>query len=184
MAATRRYGTLIRHLRADPDTAVELARKLDEELLVHLTAALLEEQRRRAVEAGDRDAVIAAAFETGFGRDGLGHPPWIEGPFVVCPGGLFGKNRANHRCRFVSVNDAWIWESAELIHEEKRSLPGNEEGFRAIALLPVQEGLALDVVTGRMRQGQHAVDRVVSLELRRGKLVEVSQRDISAKGLM
>ena len=45
MAATRRYGTLIRHLRDDPDTAVELARKLDEELLVHLTAALLEEQR-------------------------------------------------------------------------------------------------------------------------------------------
>lgn len=180
--ATRRYGTIVKHLRDDPDTARELAAKLSDDLLIHLNAAIHEEIRERALASGDRDAVIAAAFESGFGRDGLAVQPWIEGPFVVCPGGLVAKNRGNHRCQFVSVDDTWIWESAELIHEEKRSTPGAEDGFRAVAVLPVVEGMGLDVVRAKMRQGQHAVERVVSYEVRRGELVEVAQRNVSAHG--
>lgn len=180
---TRRYGTIVRHLRDDPDTARELALKLDDELLAHLSAALIDEQRRRALEADDRDAVLEHGFEKGFGRDGLATHPWVHGPFVVCPGGLVGKNRSNHRCRFVSVDDCWIWESGDLIHEEKRSTPGTEEGFRAVALLPVVEGMALDIVSGRMKSGQHSVEKVVSLAVRRGALVEVSQRNVKVSGL-
>jgi hypothetical protein len=180
--ATRRYGTIVRHLREDPDAAREFAEKLPDELLAQLGAALHDEVRRRARQAGDRDAVIAAAFEAGFGRDGLAVQPWIEGRFVVCPGGMIAKNRANHRCQFVSVDDTWIWESAELLHEEKRSTPGAEDGFRAVALLPIVEGMSLDVVRAKMRQGQHQVERVVSYEVRRGRLVEVAQRAVSPSG--
>lgn len=180
--ATRRYGTIVKHLRDDPDTAQELVAKLSDDLLVHLAVAIQDEVRRRALAAGDRDAVIARAFEDGFGRDGLAVRPWVDGPFVVCPGGLVAKNRANHRCQFVSVDDTWIWESAELLHEEKRSTPGAEDGFRAVALLPIVEGLGLDVVRAKMRQGQHQVERVISYEVRRGDLVEVAQRNVSAQG--
>ncbi|MCA8966287.1 MAG: hypothetical protein KDC48_15505, partial [Planctomycetes bacterium] len=105
-----------------------------------------------------------------------------EAPFVVCPGGLVAKNRANHRCQFVSVDDTWVWEHGDLIREDKRSMPGAEEGFRAIALLPITEGMALDVVRARMRQGQHSVERVTSLVVRKGRLVEVERRDVSARG--
>lgn len=135
-------------------------------------------QVERAIGSGDDDAIIANAFETAFGRDGLGVLPWVEGNVVVCPGGMVSKSRATHKCRFVSVDDTWIWESHLLLREDKRSSPGTDEGFRAVALLPVVDGTGLDVVTGRARQGQHSVDHVVSYEIRGGVLVEVSQRQV------
>ena len=180
--ATRRYGTIVRHLKEDPDTAAELAAKLPDDQLIELAAALRDEMQERARASGDADAVIEAAFEAGFARDGLGKLPWIEKPFLVCPGGLVAKNRANHKCQFVSADDNWVWESSDLVREDKRSMPGDEEGFRAIALLPIVEGMQLDVVRARMRQGQHNVERVTSMTVRRGRLIEVEQRDVSARG--
>jgi hypothetical protein len=178
--ATRRYGTIVRHLTDEPTAAVELAQRLNNDVLVHLAAALADETRRRALEDGDQQAVIDQAFDHAFGRDGMGVLPYIEGPFIVCPGAMVSKSRANHTCRFVSVNDVWIWESYELIHEEKRSSPGTDDGFRAVALLPPVEGMELDVVSGRLRSGQHQVNLVVSFVMRKGDLVEVSQRNVAA----
>jgi hypothetical protein len=54
-----------------------------------------------------------------------------------------------------------------------------EEGFRAIALIPVVDGTELDVVTGKARSGGHSVDHVVSYEVRSGELIEVAQRTIT-----
>ena len=179
----RRWGTTVRHLTDDPDSAVELASKLDIETITHLAAALRDEMRQRAVSSGDHDAMIDEAFEQAFGRDGLGSPPWIEGQVIICPGSIVAKNKSSHRCRFVSVDDVWIWDSAELIREEKQSHPGRDEGFKAVALIPVIEGMALDLVTGRARAGQHSVEKVISYEVRRGELVEVSQRTISARDM-
>jgi len=166
--------------------------RLEGDDLANVAEAARQLQRERAVARGDLDAIIAAAFESGFGNDGLGLLPWIEegsgggvsgSGVIVCPGGLVSKSRTNHRCRFVSVNDMWIWESTELIREDKRSNPGRDDGFRAVALLPVLTGMELDVVSGKARQGMHSVDRVVSYEVRGGELVEVSQRTISPSGM-
>lgn len=176
----RRYGTIVRHLADDPDTAVELAERLPDDVLVHLAAALADETRRRAIDQGDQQAVIDQAFDVAFGRDGLGVLPYLEGPYIVCPGAMVSKRKGNHTCRFVSVNDVWIWDSYELVHEEKRSSPGTDDGFRAVALLIPTEGLQLDVVSGRLRSGQHQVELVVSYEVRKGDLVEVSQRNVAA----
>ncbi len=148
---------------------------------LHAVAEIVRQQQvERAVSSGDQQTIIDAAFEVGFGRDGLGALPWVEGNVIVCPGGLVSKSRASHRCRFVSIDDCWVWESGYLLDEHKRSSPGTEEGFRAIALVPVVDGLALDVVSGRSRQGQHSVEHVISYEVRRGELVEVSQRNVTA----
>jgi len=179
---TPRFGAVVRHLTEEPQTAAALVERLDDAALANLAASLSDEVRRRALAAGDRDAIIAEAFDRGFGRDGLAVTPWIEGSFVVCPGGLVAKSRASHRCRFVSVDDTWIWESSELIHEAKRSTPA-ADGFRAVALLPVIQGMALDVVSGRRRAGEHSVDRVVSFEVDRNELVEVSQRALDRSRL-
>ena len=101
---------------------------------------------------------------------------------MVCPGGLVAKSRANHRCRFVSVDQTWIWDSSLLIREDKRSTPGIRDGFRTVGVLPAHEGVALDVVTGKARTGSHSVDLVVSLGIRGGQLQEVSQRRVAASG--
>lgn len=165
---------------ADPDDVVEHVRSLDDDDLHNLAEVVRQVQIERAIVRGDHDAIIAAAFEQGFGRDGLGTLPWVESNVVVCPGGLVARSRTNHRCRFVSVDDVWVWDSGLLLREDKRSSPGTADGFRAVALIPLVDGTALDVVAGKARGGQHSVDHVVSFEIRGGELVEVSQRNVVA----
>ena len=138
-------------------------------------------QIERALDRGDHDAIIAEAFDVGFGGDGLGILPWVQADVIVCPGGLVSKSRSSHRCRFVSVDEMWVWDSGLLMREDKRPSPGVEQGFRAIALLPVIDGTALDLVTGRARSTGHSVDHVVSFEVRGGDLVEVGQRTVTAR---
>jgi hypothetical protein len=164
---------------AAPEAFVGWARGLGDDELHHLAEVVRQVQIERAIGHGDHDAIIAAAFETGFGRDGLAVLPWVEGGVIVCPGGMIAKSTTNHRCRFVSVDDVWVWDSGLLLREDKRSSPGADQGFRAVALLPVVDGTELDVVAGRARGGQHSVDHVVSYEVRRGELVEVSQRTVT-----
>jgi|GEM_PF-307259 len=161
------------------DAVADMLRDLDDDGLHHIAELTRQLQVERAVTSGDHDAIISGAFEIGFGRDGLGVLPWVEGNLIICPGGMVSKSRASHRCRFVSVDDCWIWDSAMLLREDKRSSPGTDDGFRAIALLPLVDGLGLDVVAGRARQGQHSVEHVVSYEVRSGELVEVSQRTVN-----
>lgn len=159
---------------------MRVCQRLDDDALANLAEVVRQVQTERAIAAGDHDKIIDDAFEQAFGGDGLGTRPWREGAVLVCPGAIITKSRTNHRCRFVSVNDQWIWDSPELIREEKRSSPGNLDGFRAVALLPVVSGMGIDVVTGRARSGRHQVDEVTSFEVRRGELVEVAQRSVSS----
>ncbi len=168
---------------SDPTELIASLRAMSADDLHHVAESVRQVQIERAIATGDHEAIIARAFETGFGRDGLGVLPWIEGAVVVCPGGLVSKSRTSHRCRFVSVDDVWVWDSGLLLREDKRSSPGVEDGFRAIALLPLVDGTELDVVSGRARSSGHAVEHVVSYEVRAGELVEVSQRDVSARSM-
>jgi hypothetical protein len=172
----------------DPEDIVAWLRSLGAEQLHHVAESVRQVQIERAIGDGDLDALIARAFEVGFGRDGLGVQPWVEqvgvdGAVVICPGGLVSKSRTSHRCRFVSVDDVWVWDSGLLMREDKRSSPGVDDGFRAIAVIPAVDGTELDVVSGRARTGGHAVERVVSYVIRGGELVEVSQRDVSGKNM-
>jgi len=167
----------------DPARVLEQVRALVDDDLHNLAEVVRQVQIERAIGNGDHDAIIAAAFEVGFGRDGLGVLPWVEGNVVVCPGGLVSKSKTSHRCRFVSVDDVWVWDSGLLLREDKRSAPGVEEGFRAVALIPLVDGTEVDVVTGKARSGQHSVDHVISYEIRRGDLVEVSQRNVAAANM-
>jgi hypothetical protein len=181
----KRSGDLPAELRADAYGPAQIAalieklRSVTTDDLHQVAEAVRQVQIERAIASGDHDAVIAQAFENGFGRDGLGVLPWIEGDVVVCPGGLVAKSRSSHRCRFVSVDDVWVWDSGLLIREDKRSSPGVEDGFRAVALIPVVDGTELDVVTGKARSSGHSVDHVVSYEVRAGELIEVAQRTIT-----
>ena len=163
------------------DALVSMIREMSDDELHNVAETVRQVQIERAVGNGDEEAIIAKAFETAFGRDGLAVLPWVEGNVVVCPGGMVSKSRASHKCRFVSVDDTWIWESHLLLREDKRSSPGTDEGFRAVALLPLVDGSGIDVVSGKARQGQHSVDHVVSYEIRGGELVEVSQRTVQQR---
>jgi len=169
--------------QTQPEDVMAWVRSMSGGELHNLAEAVRQVQIERAVESGDPEAIIAAGFESGFGRDGLGLDPWVEGEVIVCPGAIVSKSRTSHRCRFVSVDDVWVWESSLLLREDKRSSPGPEEGFRAVALVPLVDGTAIDVVSGRARSGGHNVQHVTSFEVRGGELVEVSQRSVRAANM-
>jgi len=182
-ASQRRVNAAARLLVDQPADAVRVFERCTEDELASLGEAIKQIQRLRALARGDLDEIIDAAFENGFGDDDLSVMPWRQANVIVCPGGIINKSRNSHRCRFVSVDGTWIWDSIELIREDKRDSPGPVDGFRAVGLLPVVNGLTLDVVSGRARSGQHSVDRVVSFAVQRGELVEVSQRNVGAAGM-
>jgi hypothetical protein len=168
----------------DPEQLMARLRAMPDAELHGVAEAVRRVQTERAIASGDLDAVIANAFDVGFGRDGLGASPWIEGNLVVCPGAIVTKSRTSHRCRFVSVDDVWVWDSALLVREDKRSTPGGDGrakvGFRAIALVALVDGTTIDVVSGRARAAGHEVEHVLSIEVRAGGLIEVSQRNVAA----
>lgn len=178
--STRRINATARLLAGHPDDVMRVLRKLNRAELANLAEAARQIQQERAIASGDLDQIIARSFDIGFGSDGLGVLPWVEGDLIVCPGAIVAKSKASHRCRFVSVDDVWIWDSTQLVREDKRSNPGSDEGFRAVGLIALVDGTAMDVVTGRARRHQHSVDHVVSYEVRGGELVQVSQRDVAA----
>jgi hypothetical protein len=163
--------------------SMEQLRRLSTDELHDLAEAVRQVQIERAITHGDHEAIIARAFEIGFGRDGLGALPWVDHEVIVCPGAIITKSRTSHRCRFISVDDVRIWDCGLLLREEKRSSPGTTDGFRAVALLPVVDGTQLDVVSGRARTGGHSVEHVVSFEVRGGELIEVYQRDVSSRNM-
>jgi hypothetical protein len=172
----------------EPETLIASLRTMTPDELHHVAESVRQVQIERAIMAGDLDTVLAQAFEVGFGRDGLGVNPWVarigvDGDVVICPGTLISKSRTSHRCRFISVDDVWVWDSGLLMREDKRSAPGIEDGFRAIAVIPLIDGTEIDVVTGRARAGGHAVEHVTSYEVRAGELVEVSQRNVTGKNM-
>jgi hypothetical protein len=172
----------------DPEQLMARFRAMPDTELHDVAEAVRQVQIERAIAAGDLNAVIANAFEIGFGRDGLGADPWIEGNLVVCPGAIVTKSRTNHRCRFVSVDDVWVWDSGLLVREDKRSTLGGGDGrtptgFRAVALVALVDGTTLDVVSGRARAVVHEVDHVTSIEVRAGTLVEVGQRNVKAANM-
>ena len=173
----------LQRLTDELEAAVELAAALSDDTLTHLAAAIRDEIRRRAREGGNHDAIIEEAFQQAFGRDSLGAAPWVEGDVIVCPGATIAKSRTSHRSRFISVDDTWVWDSMDLIVEEKKSHPGKNEGFKAVALVPVIEGMAIDLVTIKGRNGVLNAERVVSYEVQRGELIEVSARTIELRGL-
>jgi len=164
---------------SDPETVLGQVRSMSDDDVHHLAEVVRQVQIERAIASGDHDAIIAAGFESGFGRDGLGVLPWVQAGVIVCPGAMVSKSKTSHRCRFVSVDDVWVWDSGLLLREDKRSSPGTTEGFRAIALVPLVDGTGLDVVSGKARSGQHSVDHVVSYEVRGGDLVDVGQRTVT-----
>ena len=156
----------------------ELARLvagLDRQELSDLATLVRDEQRRRALAAEDLDAVVADAFERGFDGRGMAVDPWVTpGGLLVCPGSKIHRSKQAHRCRFVAVGDAWVWEAAERVTDELRRLPDRSDSIQTVTLLAAVDGLVVDVVTSKASGGAHTRESAVAFEVRAGELESVA----------
>ena len=156
---------------------------LDDAALAQLVADARAEQQRRALESGDLDALIADGFERGFTRGGRAADPWISAGIVVCPGSLNGSSRSSHECSFVKVGESWVWQAEEKLADDVRPISdGGRHQQRSVTLLGAFEGLELDLVTCKSRQGVHRLTEARSFVVAGGQLELVRTRTVRVEG--
>lgn len=144
--------------------------------LAQLVSSAIEEQKRRALEGGDTEALVEEGFVQGFNSKGEARIPWLHSGFLVCPGSKQDRSSLNHECTFVRVNDQWVWESADKILDEVRNSPGPRPSMKSVTLILASEGLEVDVITSRTKNAVHEMKSARSYVVKNGELELVNTR--------
>lgn len=161
--------------RLDPTHLAATLVALTDGQLADLTLAVQAEHQRRAIDGGDLDAIAAQALEDGFDPTGLAMHPYVHEHLIVCPGSKLALTKSSHRCRFVAVGDDWAWDSPQALLD--RVIPSGKPGStRSVTLLPLVEGLELDVVTSKARQNVHERQESHTYKVRDGELTLTGTR--------
>lgn len=150
--------------------------------LGNLVTLAIEEQRRRALEGGDTEALVEDGFERGFNSKGEARDPWLASGILVCPGSKVDRSALSHECTFVNVDDSWVWESPDRIHDDVRNLPGPRTVMRTVTLVLASEGMEVDMVSSKQRNGVHEMKSVRSFVVKGGKLELVNARAPKTSG--
>lgn len=160
---------------------LDLARPelLDDDTLARALLVLNGETHRRALERADLEALVVEGFEQGFSEQGV-LDPWLHGGVLVAPGFKLDRSSVSHICSFVRVCDRWVWECATRLQDDIRYVPGPRRLMRSVTLAVVSDGDSVDVITSRMRNGQHELTGVRSYVVKHGALVLVSQRAVKS----
>ena len=136
------------------------------------------ELARRAVVSSDPIALTEVGFELGFDDKGRAKDPWILDNILIVPGSKQDKSASTHKCRFVRIGSAWVWESPAKFSDVVRYPPGPRGQMRSVTLTTVSEGDAIDVIESRSRVGTHELMSVTSYIVRNGSLFMVSARSV------
>lgn len=152
------------------DDVMDAVTALDDGQLSSLAVAVADEQHARALSAGDPEAVIDRAMEESFDHRGEAIDPFVDGALLVCPGSLRARSRVNHDCRFVVVDDVWVWQHPRLVAD--RMDPEGKHSKRSITLVPAVEGTQVTAVSMRRTTEGHKRQAAVSWVVRDGVLVE------------
>jgi hypothetical protein len=156
---------------------------LSDDELTHLGAHVADEQRSRAANRGDIEAIIEQAFGVGFDSRGHAKTPWVDGSLLICPGSIVERSASSHDCTFVNIDDHWVWDYGDVVRDDVRKKPERgREHQRSITVLPAIEGIEFDLVSSKMRTGAHQMAASRSFRIVNGALELVSARTIKASG--
>lgn len=151
-------------------------RGLDERTLRQVISLANAVAQERAVDDADIDALTEHGFTEGFTAAGVARDPWIRSGLLVCAGSRQDRSGTSHDCTFVAVGDSWVWECGDLVNDEVRRIAGPRQSLRTVSIVAPVEGMELDVVVSRMRQGMHQMREVRSYVIRGGALELVTTR--------
>ncbi len=146
--------------------------------LAALIEAAQDEQKRRAIEAGDLEAIIEDAFEQGFTAKGMARGPWLtDDGILVCPGSIIEKSTQSHVCSFVNLDDTWAWQAQDLLLDEVRKIPAQARTHqRSVSLIAAYDGLEFTVVVCKARNSVHEMQSSTTYTVHNGSLEVVSSR--------
>jgi hypothetical protein len=165
------------------DDALEALVGSDEATLRNAHVEISRALRERARERGDLEELVEEGFREGFDAKGMPRVPWTEAGIIICPGGGVEKSATSHDCTYISIGDRWTWDSDEtLLHVVRRVGAAAKSHQRTVSLLDAREGLELDVVTSKQRQGVHQLQRSTSYTVSEGTLKLVTTRAVTATG--
>ena len=120
-------------------------------------------------------------FACGFDRSGRALLPVVEAGLLWCFGHAKGTG-AQHRCRFVAVDGAWVWEQRGLLVDVVRFGVGagapetrhrqlrHGRPMRSVSAIGAEEGALVEVVDAVERLGRHVATGVARLVVRDGAL--------------
>lgn len=139
--------------------------------LADLACAVRDEQRRRALEAGDPVAVAGEGFRLCF--DGRGNPsgPRLLHGMLAIPGRLTQRG-TSHDCSFCVVDDTWVWDHAEVLFDDVRR---DSSGMMSVTVVPAFEGISVTQVESRYRAGAHQRQRQTTWTVTGGVLVKAAR---------
>lgn len=152
---------------------------LDTGQLKKMLEALNTELYERSLAACDPVALLRLGFSEGFTAKPTPVRPWVVGGILIVPGYKKESSSFSHKCSFAKINDSWAWESEHKIIDEIRS---SNRLMQSITLIALQEGFGVDVLTSKARNSVHVLENIVSYTYENSELVQVSSRNISAKG--
>jgi hypothetical protein len=157
---------------------------LNDRDLSDLIALAQDEQRRRAIEQGDLDALIELGFADGFSPRGESKDPWLVGGLLVCPGYRKQSGGLSYRASFVSVDGVWVWQCDAMLDDVVRSPSGRQHEVTTVTVIAVSEGLEYDVVRIKSKAGGRDMGGSKSYRISGGRPVVVSTRQPKALGGM
>lgn len=161
----------------------EQLRAASDDELAHTIADLIGEQKRRALDGGDIDAIAEEAFASvGFDRRGMPNLPYLRHGLLVCPGAKLEKSTSSHDCQFVSIESTWVWEHPDTVYDHMKTLPGGKIIRQSVTILPAFESLEYDVVESTARSGPCQMKKARSFEVRENQLVETRTRARAPEG--
>lgn len=152
--------------------AIALENFTDDELTI-LAEGIRIEQSKRALERNDISELVEMGFENGFTARGEAITPWIHNGVLICPGHKIGTSKFSHRCKFVTIEKEWAWQSPLRFNESLRK--ETEFKLRSITIVPVVEGMEISVIISTAQNELHTVRDSEHYTIEMGELVRTSQ---------
>jgi hypothetical protein len=152
---------------------------IDEAGLIRALGILTSEQSRRALANYEPEALIENAFATGFTSKFMPKDPIVVGGILICMGAKLDRSVTNHRCAFVKVAGNWSWEHPDQANDVVRYLPGPHGRMQTVTLIPAIEGMAVDLVEAKTKNGVHEFVGVRSFVFEQNELLLVAARAVS-----
>lgn len=143
--------------------------------------ALTAEQVRRALADNDPGALADKYFDMNFSVRTV-HPV-LENGLLICPGVKTLNSKTSHDCAFIAVDSSWVWDHSDAVWSEiRKTMHGSKMVQQSVTIVPVYDGVVVDVVTSKARSGPCKMSQVKSYVVKNNMLEPTSTRTSIPRG--